>query len=152
MYYAIIAGLMLVFPAISVAAEMTHPASPLWPLVGKWFVFWAVGVRLLLAGLKQVTQPRYTAEKILGLKGDDVLFVVRELGFANLAFGVTGVVSLFVPGWVPAAALAGGIFYGLAGVNHVLTKGRKGKQSVAMVTDLWAAVVLLGFVGWVALR
>jgi hypothetical protein len=27
------------------------------PLVGRWFVFWAVGARLLLAGLMQVARP-----------------------------------------------------------------------------------------------
>jgi hypothetical protein len=32
-------------------------------LVGKWFVFWAaVGVRLGLAGLRQILQPSFTAE------------------------------------------------------------------------------------------
>ena len=32
-------------------------------LVGKWFVFWTVGIQLFLAGLRQIVQPRYTAEQ-----------------------------------------------------------------------------------------
>lgn len=45
----------------AIDASTRHP-GPVWPLVGKWFVFWS-------AGLRQMLQPRYTAEKILGLKG-----------------------------------------------------------------------------------
>ena len=33
----------------------------LMPLVGKWFVFWAVGARLFIAGIRQVIQPAFTA-------------------------------------------------------------------------------------------
>ncbi|MOA50332.1 hypothetical protein D3C78_1733370 [compost metagenome] len=64
-------------------------------LVAKWFVFWSVGWRLLLAGFKQIVQPRYTANVILGLKTDEALILVRELGFANVAMGVLGVLSLW---------------------------------------------------------
>jgi hypothetical protein len=32
-----------------------------------------------LAGLRQIFQPRYTAETILGFKGAEALFFVREL-------------------------------------------------------------------------
>ena len=34
-------------------------------LVGRWFVFWAVGVRLSLAGLRQFLQPAFTARQII---------------------------------------------------------------------------------------
>jgi hypothetical protein len=63
-------------------------------VVAKWYVFWAVGVRLSLAGLRQIVQPGYTAETILGLKGAASLFVVREMGFAK-AMGSIGIASLF---------------------------------------------------------
>jgi hypothetical protein len=70
----------------------------LWAVVGKWWVFWAVGVRLLSAGIRQILQPRFTSETILGIKGAEVLMVVRELGFANAAIGTVGVASLFFSG------------------------------------------------------
>ena len=54
MYYAIVLGLMLVAPLASIVSEGGLQASQPWPaLVGKWFVFWAVGVRLSLAGVRQ---------------------------------------------------------------------------------------------------
>ena len=42
-----------------------------------------------------------------------------------------------------AAALMGGVFYGLAAGNHVLQPHRSRLQNIAMVTDVFAAVVLL---------
>jgi len=149
MYYAIVLGLMLVAPLASIVNEGGLHASQPWPaLVGKWFVFWAVGVRLSLAGVRQIVQPRYTARTILGIAGDDVLLVVRELGFGNLAIGALGLATLVVPGWLWGAALVGGIFYGLAGINHALQKHRNALENTAMASDLFAAIVLLGCCGW----
>lgn len=144
MYYAIVALLMFLLPAASVAAQVLGGAALTLMLVGKWYVFWAVGCRLFMAGLRQVLQPSYTAREILGLRGEESLLLVRELGFANLAFGTLGILSLAVPSWQLAAALAGGIFYGLAGINHVLEPHRNRLETVAMASDLFAAVVLLG--------
>ena len=102
------------------------------PLVGKWFVFWSVGVRLLTAGLRQILQPEYTANVILGLRSGESL-VVRELGFANVALGAVGMFSLAFPTWRLPAALAGGIFYGLAGLNHALREHR-----IRLKTSPWS--------------
>lgn len=144
MYYAVVATLMLVFPLLSVGVEASTTGATVGaPLIGKWFVFWAVGCRLFLAGMRQIVQPGYTARVILGLKHDESQLVVRELGFANIAIGSIGIVSLFMPSWRLAAALAGGIFYGFAGVNHALQSHRNRLENVAMISDLFAALVLL---------
>jgi hypothetical protein len=144
MYYFVIATLMGLFPVLSITLEAAHRGVPVnGLLICKWFVFWAVGLRLLLAGFRQVVQPLYTARQILGLRTDESLFLVRELGFANIAIGTTATVSLFVPAWRFAAALVGGIFYGLAGCSHVFRTHRNRLENVAMVSDLFAAVVLL---------
>jgi hypothetical protein len=67
MYTATVIGLMLIFPAASIVFELILQHRVLdAQIVGKWFVFWAVGVRLLMAGIRQIVQPRYTAETILG--------------------------------------------------------------------------------------
>lgn len=144
MYYTIVVLLMFLLPAISVVAEMRGSGALLTLLlVGKWYVFFAVGCRLFLAGLRQVLQPAYTARVILGIQGEESLLLVRELGFANLALGILGIASLAIADWLLAAALAGGVFYGLAGVNHALQPHRNQLETVAMVTDLFAAAVLL---------
>jgi hypothetical protein len=144
LYYFVIATLMCLFPVLSITIEAAHLGVPFdGLLVCKWYVFWAVGLRLLLAGLRQVVQPLYTARQILGLKTEESLFLVRELGFANIAIGTTAIISLFVPPWRLAAALLGGMFYGLAGCSHAFRSHRSRLESVAMVSDLFAAVVLL---------
>ena len=146
MYFFLISLLMLILPVISALTDGSRVAgAPLWLVFGKWFIFWGMGVRLFLAGFKQVTNPRYTAHKILGLKGDEALLVVRELGFANLAFGSLGVMSIFMSTWAPAAALGGGIFFLLAAINHAVQKHRNAKENFAMVSDGWAALVLAGY-------
>lgn len=148
MYVPIVIALLLALPLISIVAQIVltdqgalHGVSYL-AIVAKWYVFWAVGARLSLAGLRQIIQPRYTAETILGLKGDESLFFVRELGFANVSMGSVGIVSLAAPSWVTPAAMLGGIYYGLAGINHCLHKGRNKLQNVALVSDLFAAAAL----------
>jgi hypothetical protein len=145
MYYPIVIATMLILPAASLLIDSRTSGSPLdLGLLAKWFTFWAVGVRLFLAGLRQSLQPRYTAHTILGLSSDESLLLVREVGFANLAFGAIGLFSLMRPAWVWPAALAGGIYYGLAGLSHAFHARRNRFENVAMVSDLFASIVLIG--------
>lgn len=149
MYYAIVATLMFVFPLSSIGIEAVVMGGSVTPaLVAKWFVFWSVGWRLLLAGLRQIIQPSYTAREILGLKSDESLVLVRELGFGNVSLGATALVSLFMPRWQLALACAGGIFYVLAGAGHVLQNHRNKLENVAMVSDLFVGLVLLAACAW----
>jgi hypothetical protein len=144
MYIISVVAFMFVLPVSFVLGEASIAHVPLSAaLVQKWFVFWAVGVRLSSAGLRQMFQPGYTAKVVLSLKGEEALLVVRELGMANLSIGLVGLVSLVASSWQPAAALAGVIFYSLAGVNHALQNERGRPQNMALISDLLIAVVLL---------
>lgn len=143
MYYVIVAAFMFVLPLLSIGTEARLAGNALpFALVGKWFVFWSVGVRLFTAGVRQVLQPEYTAREILGLKTDEPLLLVRELGFANLSIGLIALLALAFPAWRIPAALAGGLFYGLAGINHILQPHRNQLENVAMVSDLFISLVL----------
>jgi hypothetical protein len=147
MYLAVVVLLMLVLPIASIAIDVatTHGALSL-ALIGRWFVFWSVGVRLFLAGLRQIIQPQYTARVIFHLKHDESRVVIRELGFANVAIGLVGCGSLIWRSWAPAGAIAGTVFYLLAGLNHIGQSDRSSLESVAMVSDLVAAGILgIGF-------
>src|SRR5580704_14536861 len=148
MYFAIVILLLLIFPLASVTTEAVlsrHTVSVIL-LIGKWFVFWAVGVRLFIAGARQVIQPRFTAEEIFGLADRGVFPIVRELGFANLSMGLLGICSLVRSGWIVPAALVGGLYYGLAGIGHVFQKEKNAKENIAMVSDGFIFLVLLAFV------
>lgn len=148
MYFIMIILLMLVLPTGSVLVEtlVWHSDASWIALVGKWFVFWGVGIRLALAGGLQVFTPAFTAET-LEIKDPKASVLIRELGFGNLAIGVTGILSLVLPVWTLAAAMCGGLFYGFAGVQHVTTKNRATKETWAMVSDLFLFAVMAAYVG-----
>jgi len=143
MYFVAVILLLLIFPAASVIAE-SHAVSL--ALIGKWFVFWAAGVRLFIAGIRQVVQPRFTAEEIFGLHDRASFAIVRELGFANLSMGLLGICSLFRTAWLIPAAIVGGLYYGLAGAGHIFHRGKNAKEYTAMISDWFVFLVLLVFV------
>jgi hypothetical protein len=154
MYFAIVFFLMLAAPlgAIAIEHSVLHSAAPLMSLVGKWFVFWAVGVRLALAGLRQYFQPRFTAEQIFEIRNDDALPLVRELGIANFAAGIVGILSLLRPDFVLPSAIAAAIFYGVAGLRHAAQPTRNAKEAFAMATDLLGCAVLAAYVAYALWR
>jgi hypothetical protein len=148
MYILTIILLMFVFPILSVLTELFifHSAARIILLIGKWFVFWAVGVRLFTAGLRQTLRPQFTAEKILGIRGSDQLIIVQELGFANLSMGILGISTILNGNWILPAAIVGCLFIGLAGIRHVFSKERNPLENSAMLSNLIIFVVLLIYV------
>ena len=142
MYYAMVWGLMLVLPALSVIIEYTLTSAPdLTWLVAKWYVFWGVGIRLLTAGTKQVVRPGFTARTIFKMDTPSAEKLVSEIGFGNLAIGMVSTMSLAFPTFVPPMALTGGIFLGMAGIKHVGNANRTSQETTALVSDLIIGVV-----------
>ena len=150
MYYTIVVLFMFLLPTSSLLVELFVFRSSLnvFLLVGKWFTFWGVGGRLLLAGLRQAIQPRFTAENILGIKSKGALQVVQELGFGNISIGAIGILSILSGSWVMPAAIAGCMFYGFAGFRHVVKPGRNGLENTALVSDLFIFAVLLLYIAF----
>jgi len=149
MYYAMVIGLMVVLPIASVIIEfaVSGGSAEVIALAGKWFLFWGVGVRLFLAGLSQTFRPEFTVKNILGnADAAGASQIVKELGFANLGFGLVGLIAPWVEGWAIPGAIAPAVFLGLAGIVHIVKKGKNGKEWLATVTDLLVAVVLAVFV------
>jgi hypothetical protein len=145
MYLVSVVLLLAVLPATSVILEAVlapHGVS-IMGLVGKWYVFWACGIRLLLAGIRQVLQPRFTAAEIFDLDNVKAFPIVREIGFGNLAMGTLGVWVIFRHDWLVPAAVVGGLYYGLAGLGHVFRDERNVSETVAMLSDGFAFLVLL---------
>jgi hypothetical protein len=146
-YLFSILALMLLLPLATICADFfSHTYADLWSLIGKWFVFWAVGVRLFAAGLRQTTKPEFTAEVIFHIEDKKSYAIVRELGFANLSFGTIAIISLFDLHWRIAAASAGGLYLGIAGLYHLVRKPSDPNELIALISDLYAFVVLALFV------
>lgn len=93
-----------------------------------------------------MAQPRFTAESIFEIKGLAVLAIVREVGLANLAMGALGLSSLVEPLWTVPAASVGGLYYGLAGVGHLIRPKRNRHEQIALVSDLLIFMLLAAFV------
>ncbi|OJX68397.1 MAG: hypothetical protein BGO95_10375 [Micrococcales bacterium 73-13] len=148
MYPAMIIALFLVLPIGSIVVEALvrrRRGAPveLLAIAGRWFVFWPVGVRLFTAGLMQIVNPGYTAQDVFGLSDPAVLPLVSELGFANVAMGAAALVSVAVAAWRTPAALIGLLYFGLAGMRHLVSGGEfTDVRLIAMISDLFIAAVL----------
>ncbi len=148
MYFFFVISLLFVLPVVSVAIEanLSQNSLSIMSLTGRWLVFWAVGVRLFIAGARQVIQPQFTAEEIFRIRDRASFAIVREVGFANLSMGLLGICSVFRVGWIVPAAIVGGLYYGLAGVGHVFQKSKNAKEYTAMISDGFVFLALAVFV------
>ena len=149
-YVAVVLLQSLVLPIASGIVELAAQGGDPVIVLGRWFLFWGVGTRLLLAGIVQVTRPSFTARDILGTDAGGALHIVQELGFANIAMGTVAVIGAYVPAWYVPAALPGGIFLGQAGLRHVAKAGKGLEERVATWTDLLVAGAMLVFVARIA--
>jgi len=139
---------MLVLPVFCIVSEnQIENAAFNWSLIGKWFIFWPVGIRLFMAGIKQSSNPEFTASRIFHLKSTESFVVIRELGFANISIGVMGILSVINNSWRPLAAITGGLFFGLAGLQHLFKKPDSQNEVIAMVGDLFIFLLMIFYLG-----
>lgn len=145
LYYVI--AVMMVLPVASILLELTRTEKPrdTWETIGKWFIFWAIGVRSLTAGISQSFNPGFTAALLEVPESSFV--VIRELGFANTCMGLTGVISLLASGWRRPAGFCAGLFLGIAGVLHItrIPEGINAGEAIATVSDLAAFLVVAAY-------
>lgn len=144
-YFVIVLLQTVVLPIVSALIELAVLGGDPVLVFGKWWVFWGVGTRLLLAGIVQVSGKSHTAE-ILGATGPTGVErqLTAELGTANIAMGFAALFAL-VPGWALPVGLAGGLFLLIAGLMHVAKRGKNAQETLATWTDLVVglAVVVL---------
>lgn len=141
MYLAVIMLPMLALPLLATVLELAVVGGAPAAVALGWFVVFGIGVRLLLAGLKQMAQPDFTA-RLLDIADPRARVVIRELGFANTSIALLALLSVVSPAFTVPAAVTGALFFGLAGLQHATVKARNGKETIAMVSDLALAVVL----------
>lgn len=146
-YIIVVSVLTFVLPLVCAAAQIVLNKEIVFSfeLIGKWFIFSAVGLRLSLAGVKQTTDPAFTAKEIFHINSPESFPIVRELGFANLCFGLIGILSLFLPQWRIVSAFGSGLYYGIAGLQHLLKKPAGVNETFALVTDIIIFIFLLGY-------
>ncbi len=135
--------LMLMLPIISIVLEilLTKSNQGIMSLIGKWFVFW-VGIRLFTAGLRQSISPSFTAINIFNMKTTESYVIIKELGFANITMGLAGIISIFVPSWRIVGAFLGGLFLGVAGIQHIINKPKEFNEKIALVSDIFIFILM----------
>jgi len=133
---------MVALPIVSIGIDVGTAGTPMIIALGKWFVFWGVGWRLATAAIRQAMNPLFTAKAIFEIEDPRASKLVLEIAFGNFALGATSIASLCFPAWVPATAMAGAIFYGLAGFQHIKNKATTSAEIAAMVSDLGIAAIL----------
>jgi len=146
-YILAVSVLTFVFPFLCSAGEIFFLKEIPFTLslYAKWFIFSAVGLRLFIAGIKQTTNPAFTAKEIFHLQSAESFPIVRELGFVNLCFGLIGIVSVFMPQWRIVSAFGSGLYYGIAGVQHLFKKSAGANEKFALVTDIIIFIFLLAW-------
>jgi hypothetical protein len=145
-YFLVVVVLTFIFPFIGFIAEHFGKYTEFtFQLFGKWFILSAVGLRLLLAGIRQSVNPAFTARQIFDITSSECYPIIRELGFANLCFGLVGVISLFKPEWRIVSAFASGLYFGIAGIQHIIKKPVGPNEQLALWTDLVIFAVLMGY-------
>ncbi|MEI9909107.1 MAG: DUF6790 family protein [Bacteroidota bacterium] len=144
-YLFVVLASTIFLPAISIFIEWFTNQDPSisFALAGKWFIFYAVGFRLLLAGVMQIANPSFTAKEIFHIQDTSAYAIVRELGFANVCFGLIGVISLFLPQWRIVSAFGSGLYYGIAALNHIIKKPVGANETLALVSDIFVFLILL---------
>ena len=143
LYLVSILLLTLILPIAFILFQWLISKVPFgWLLIGKWYVFWAVGIRLFIAGVRQVTKPAFTAKEIFHIEDEASYVVIKELGFGNISLGLIGILSIIKAGWCTPAAVAGGLFYGFAGIQHILNKPVSKNEKIAMISDLYIFLIL----------
>jgi hypothetical protein len=144
-YFILVIAQTIVFPIVSGIIELLLVGGDPVIVFGKWWVFWGVGTRLLVAGIAQASGKGPTSD-ILGATAPSVQEkqLIRELGMANVGMGLAGLLAL-VPGWALPAGFAGGIFLLIAGVLHIPKRNKNAQESLATWTDVIVglAVVVL---------
>jgi hypothetical protein len=151
-YFILVIAQTIALPIISGSIELAVTGGDPVLVFGKWWVFWGVGMRLLVAGLAQFSGKGPTAA-ILGAATPSVQEkqLVQELGMANVGLGFAGLLAL-IPGWAVPAGFAGGVFLLIAGMMHVRKKNKNAKESLATWTDLIVGIAVIILAGYTLIR
>lgn len=135
----------VVLPLVSGTIELATTGGNPIEIYGRWWAFWGVGTRLVVAGTVQLVRPETTAA-ILGTRQptESELQIAKELSTANLGMGLAGLLAIH-PVWAAPAGAAGGVFLLIAGLIHVVKKDKNAAETLATWTDLLVGVITVVF-------
>jgi len=139
-------ALVFVLPLLSAGVEhyIDHSLQTI-QMIGKWFVFWTTGIYLFASGVRQASNPEFTGMSIFRLSSRESYVMMKQLGFANMALGAMGILSVINDQWRVIAAITGGLYFGL-GSSLYLFSAPAGKNQ--LVTQLYYWMVSAGLLAY----
>lgn len=100
-----------------------------------YYLFIGVGIQGVVTGILQMNQPDMVVSFVQWPYSPFLI----ELGMANLALGLLGIVSVWLDNsWKLAASVAYGLFLLFTGVGHVINIGLKGSHPGDAGAFLWS--------------
>jgi hypothetical protein len=146
LYLVNVFGIILVLPIVSIGINVfinfRKKIENNFPeIIGNWFIFWSIGIRLFTAGLMQIFNPNYTAN-LLQLNLND-LIVIRELGLSNSSIGLLGIISFFKYGLQKYVCLYILIFFSGASIIHItrLLQHTHFDEIITLITNVFIIFV-----------
>jgi len=147
MHYLInVFGIILVLPVISIGINVfinfkKKNKNNFPEIIGNWFIFWSIGIRLFTTGLMQIFNPVYTAN-LLQLNLNDFI-VIRELGLSNFSIGLLGIISFFKHGLQKYVCLYILIFFSGASIIHItrLLQYAYLDEIITLITNIFTIIV-----------
>ncbi|HTE28416.1 hypothetical protein [Flavitalea sp.] len=126
--------LLTALPVLSVACEHHFGQAALTgTLIGKWFAFWAIGIRLLVAGFMQLTR-KSNSRNHLSAREDSGM-VKKATGVANLVLSALGFLCVASSEGSLLAAITVGVYLGLAGLQHDFKKPATASGWISLIYD-----------------
>ena len=139
-------ALVVVLPMAAAVLESRIDQEVLnWPTWWKWFIFWGVGIRLFFKGIKLASAPQFTGLSLSSFSNRESYLLLLELGFAIMALGSMGILSVINDQWRLIAAIAGAIYFGLADMLRLLKKPDSRHELVALIYNLFVFAGLVGY-------
>jgi hypothetical protein len=96
-------------------------------VIEKWFLFFAVGIRFLVRGIKQATESRLQTNEGLG----------------NLSLGVVALISLLVPSWRNVTAFGSDLYFGAAALSCFLAKPGGPNETFTLISNTCIFLILM---------
>jgi len=147
MHYLInVFGIILILPIISIGINIfvnykKNIKNNFSEIIGNWFIFWSIGIRLFTAGLMQIFNPVYTAN-LLRLNLNDFI-VIRELGLSNLSIGLLGIISFYKHGLQKYVCIYILIFFSGASIIHItrLLQYSNFDEIITLITNIFIIMI-----------
>ncbi len=142
----------LILPLACFAVEMLMKRGDRSDCIGKWFIFWAIGIRCLVAGIVQLFSPGFGSENTAEASS---FIYIQELGLANCCFGICASISIFLPKH-RLYMTAGAFSIGMAAILHFFRSGLDAgisfDEKTALISDICVLALLLSYYALLALR